>query len=85
MEGIDSSSELNQVICRFLLLRLLLWKIGTKRVSVTQECPADAAGSSEQINVGGNWESLPGDVQDTIVAALPFQQVLQFWSVSKAF
>ena len=84
MEGIDTSSELNQVICRFLLLRLLLWKIGTKSVSVTQECPDAAASSTEQINVG-NWESLPGDVQDTIVAALPFQQVLQFRSVSKAF
>lgn len=83
MEGIDSSSELNQVICRFLLLRLLLWKIGTKRISMTQEYP-DAAASSEQINVG-NWESLPGDVHDRIVAALPFQQVLQFRSISKAF
>ena len=83
MEGIDSSSVLKQVICRFLLLRLLLRKIGTKRISVTQDYP-DSVASSEQCN-GGNWESLPGDVQDTIVAALPFQQVLQFRSISKAF
>ena len=83
MEGIDSSSVLKQVICRFLLLRLLLRKIGAKRISVTQDYP-DSVASSEQCN-GGNWESLPEDMQDTIVAALPFQQVLQFRSISKAF
>ena len=45
----------------------------------------DPLGSSKQGHHDGNWEILPGELQDKVVACMPLHNAIQFQSVSKAF
>ena len=45
----------------------------------------DSLRSTKQGHHDGNWEILPGELQDKVVACLPLHNAIQFQSVSKTF
>jgi hypothetical protein len=86
-EGMESFApeDVEQLLFKSVLVGLLMLEIISKG---RRSRPAGRRYFPKLVSIGQtkkNWDSLPEDVHDKIVASLPLQQLFQFRSVSKEY